>query len=51
MHEISIAWAIIESVLDCAKKNDAKRVEEILIEVGELTALNPELNNGSPSKD
>ena len=42
MHEISIAGAIIDSVLDCAKKNDAKKVEEIFIEVGELTALNPE---------
>ena len=41
MHEISIAGAIIDSVLDCAKKNDAKKVEEIFIEVGELTALNP----------
>lgn len=42
MHEISIAGAIIDSVLDCAKKNDAKKVEEIFIEVGELTALNPD---------
>jgi hydrogenase nickel incorporation protein HypA/HybF len=42
VHEISIAGAIIDSVLDCAKKNDAKKVEEIFIEVGELTALNPD---------
>lgn len=42
MHEISIAGAIIDSVLDCAKKNEAKKVEEIFIEVGELTALNPD---------
>ncbi len=42
MHEISIAGAIIDSVLDAAKKNDAKKVEEIFIEVGELTALNPD---------
>lgn len=40
MHEISIAGAIIDSVLDCAKKNDAKKVEEVFIEIGELTALN-----------
>ena len=42
MHEVSIAGAIIDSVLDAAKKNDAKKVEEIFIEVGELTALNPD---------
>lgn len=42
MHEISIAGAIIDSVLDCAKKNDAKKVYEIFIEIGELTALNPD---------
>jgi len=42
VHEISIAGAIIDSVLDCAKKNDAKKVEEIFIEVGELTTLNPD---------
>lgn len=41
MHEISIAGAIIDSVLECAKKNDAKKVEEVFIEIGELTALNP----------
>lgn len=42
MHEISIAGAIIDSVLDTAKKNNAARVKEVFIEVGELTALNPE---------
>ncbi len=42
MHEISIAGAIIDSVLDCAKKNNAKKVEEVFIEIGELTALNPD---------
>ena len=42
MHEISIAGAIIDAVLDTAKKNNAKRVNEVLIEIGELTALNPE---------
>ena len=42
MHEVSIAGAIIDSVLDAAKKNDAKKVNEIFIEVGELTALNPD---------
>ena len=42
MHEVSIAGAIIDAVLDAAKKNDAKKVNEVYIEVGELTALNPE---------
>ncbi|MCZ7380684.1 MAG: hydrogenase maturation nickel metallochaperone HypA [Candidatus Methanoperedens sp.] len=42
MHEISIAGAIIDAVLDAAKKNDAKKVEEIFLEIGELTALNPD---------
>ncbi len=42
MHEISIAGAIVDSVLDAAKKNNAKKVNEVFIEIGELTALNPE---------
>lgn len=42
MHEISIAGAIIDSVLDAAKKNNATRVKEVFLEIGELTALNPD---------
>ena len=42
MHEISIAGAIIDAVLEAAKKNNARKVNEIIIEVGELTALNPD---------
>jgi hydrogenase nickel incorporation protein HypA/HybF len=42
MHEISIAGAIIDAVLDAAKKNNAKKVNEVFLEIGELTALNPE---------
>ncbi len=42
MHEISIAGAIVDAVLDAAKKNNAKKVNEIFLEIGELTALNPE---------
>jgi hydrogenase nickel incorporation protein HypA/HybF len=42
MHEISIAGAIIESVLDAAKKNNAIKVNEVFIEIGELTAINPD---------
>ncbi|MCZ7393525.1 MAG: hydrogenase maturation nickel metallochaperone HypA [Candidatus Methanoperedens sp.] len=41
MHEISIAGAIVDSVLDAAKKNNAKKVNEVFLEIGELTALNP----------
>jgi len=42
MHEISIAGAIIDSVLDAAKKNNAIKVNEVFLEIGELTALNPD---------
>jgi hydrogenase nickel incorporation protein HypA/HybF len=42
MHEISIAGAIMDAVLDAAKKHDAKKVNEVFIEIGELTALNPD---------
>ncbi|MCZ7356705.1 MAG: hydrogenase maturation nickel metallochaperone HypA [Candidatus Methanoperedens sp.] len=42
MHEISIAGAIVDAVIDAARKNDAKKVDEVFIEVGVLTALNPE---------
>lgn len=42
MHEISIAGAIIDAVLEAAKKNNAKKVNEVFLEIGELTALNPE---------
>ncbi|KCZ73410.1 hydrogenase nickel insertion protein HypA [Candidatus Methanoperedens nitroreducens] len=42
MHEVSIAGAIIDAVLDAAKKNNAEKVSEVFIEVGELTALYPD---------
>ncbi|NJD51245.1 MAG: hydrogenase maturation nickel metallochaperone HypA [Candidatus Methanoperedens sp.] len=42
MHEISIAGAIIDSVLDAARKNNATIVKEVFLEIGELTALNPD---------
>ncbi len=41
MHEISIAGAIVDAVLDAARKNEARKVEDVFIEIGELTALNP----------
>jgi len=42
MHEISIAGAIVDAALDAAKKHGAAKVTEVLIEIGELTSLNPE---------
>ncbi|BDZ67989.1 hydrogenase maturation nickel metallochaperone HypA [Methanobacterium ferruginis] len=42
MHELSMAEAIVETVLDVAKKNDAQEIVEVTIEVGKLTMLNPE---------
>ncbi len=42
MHEVSIAGAIIDAVLETAKKNNARKVKEVFLEIGELTALNPE---------
>jgi len=42
MHEASIAQAIVNTVLDEAKKQDAISVESVLIEIGELTFLNGE---------
>jgi len=40
MHEISIAGAIVDAVIDTAGNNNAKKVNEVFIEIGELTALN-----------
>lgn len=42
MHEISIAGAIIDAVLSTASKNNAESVDEVFVEIGELTALNPD---------
>lgn len=42
MHELSMAQAIVDTVLDAAEKNDATEVVEVTIEVGKLTMLNPE---------
>ena len=42
MHELSMASSIFEAVLDVALKNNAKRVLEVVVEVGELTLLNPD---------
>ncbi|ADP77203.1 hydrogenase nickel insertion protein HypA [Methanothermus fervidus DSM 2088] len=42
MHEVSMANAIVETVINSAKKNNANKILEVKIEVGELTLLNPE---------
>jgi hydrogenase nickel incorporation protein HypA/HybF len=36
MHELSMAEAIVETVLDVAKKNDAQEIVEVTIEVENL---------------
>jgi hydrogenase nickel incorporation protein HypA/HybF len=42
MHELSMAQAIVDTVLDAAQKNEAQDVLEVTIEIGQLTMLNPE---------
>jgi hydrogenase nickel incorporation protein HypA/HybF len=42
MHELSMAQAIVDTVLDAAEKNDAQDVLEVTIEIGQLTMLNSE---------
>lgn len=42
MHELSMASSIFEVVLEVALKNNAKRVLEVVVEMGELTLLNPD---------
>ena len=42
MHELSMAQAIMDTVLDAAEKNDAQDVLEVTIEIGQLTMLNSE---------
>lgn len=42
MHEASIAQAIVDTILDQAKKQNAKAVQSVQIEIGELTFLNEE---------
>ncbi|MGB9837805.1 hydrogenase maturation nickel metallochaperone HypA [Methanothermobacter sp.] len=42
MHELSMADAIVRTVIDAAEKNDAVEVLEVTVEIGQLTLLNPE---------
>jgi hydrogenase nickel incorporation protein HypA/HybF len=39
LHELSIAQSIVDTVLSEVKKNDAKRVTEISVDVGQLMQL------------
>jgi len=45
MHELSVAQSIIEMVLLEAEKNNAKKVNEINIDVGELMQLEVQVLN------
>jgi hydrogenase nickel incorporation protein HypA/HybF len=42
MHELSMAEAIVNTVLDVAEKNNAEEIMEVTLEIGQLTMLNPE---------
>lgn len=42
MHELSMADAIIKTILDVAEKNEAEEIIEVTIEIGKLTMINPE---------
>jgi len=42
MHELSMANAIVKTVVDVAEKNNAQEIKEVSIEIGKLTLLNPE---------
>lgn len=42
MHELSMADAIIKTVIEAAEKNEAIEVLEVTIEIGQITMLNPE---------
>jgi hydrogenase nickel incorporation protein HypA/HybF len=42
MHELSMADAMVKTILDAAEKNQAEKILEATIEIGKLTMLNPE---------
>jgi len=39
MHEFSIATSIVEAALSCAKKNNAKKIASLELEVGEMAGV------------
>lgn len=42
MHELAMASSIVDAILNTAKKNDAIKVTEAVLEIGDMTMLNPE---------
>ena len=42
MHEMSIAMSLINQVLEVASRNNAQRVDEVMLEVGFLRQVVPE---------
>lgn len=42
MHEFSVMTQIVESILEEANKRDAKKVEQVDLEIGEFTMLGDE---------
>lgn len=42
MHELSMADAIVKTVIEVAEKNEALEVLEVTVEIGQMTMLNPE---------
>lgn len=42
MHELSIATDLINTAIETAKQNDAKKVLSVTVEIGELAMINPE---------
>ncbi|HIE34549.1 MAG TPA: hydrogenase maturation nickel metallochaperone HypA [Candidatus Altiarchaeales archaeon] len=42
MHEFSIAADIVDSAIKEAEDHKAKKIKEILLEIGQLTLINPE---------
>lgn len=42
MHELAMASSIVDAILSTAKKNDAIKVTEAVLEIGDMTMLNPE---------
>jgi hydrogenase nickel incorporation protein HypA/HybF len=42
MHELSIATDLINTAIETAKQNNAKKVLSVTVEIGELAMVNPE---------
>ncbi len=59
MHEMSIANMLLEIVLEEARKHDITGIEKVLIQIGEMAAVNPDalnfcfsiISNGTPAQN